>query len=103
MNTFSGTLVAITQARKLRRNLEVVPADSANCLTGVISNLEFMGHEVNLHVRRGTAVFVAVIPSERFGKTLKRGERAGLTALGPRIHLFDTSTGENVSLAPDDA
>ena len=80
------------------QHLDAVPADTADALTGIVTNLEFMGHEVNLHVRVGAASLVSVIPSERFDTRLERGDRVGLKPFGPRIHLFDADTGENVSL-----
>ncbi|MDO6731231.1 ATP-binding cassette domain-containing protein [Marinovum sp. 2_MG-2023] len=81
------------------QHLSVVAPDTPDALTGTISNLEFMGHEVNLHARVGHALLVAVIPSERFDRTLARGDRVGLLPLGPRIHLFNAESGENISLA----
>ncbi len=81
------------------QQLQLVPADADGALTGAITNLEFMGHEINLHARVGDADFVAVIPSEQFDKSLARGDRVGLRPIGSHVHLFDAETGENVSLA----
>jgi oligogalacturonide transport system ATP-binding protein len=83
------------------QHLELVPAGSPDAFTGEITNLEFMGHEVNLHARVGDAPLVAVIPSESYEKSLGRGDSVGLRPLGPRIHLFDAQTGENISLGPN--
>ncbi|SMX46005.1 ABC transporter ATP-binding protein [Actibacterium lipolyticum] len=82
------------------QHLEVVETGAENAFTGEITNLEFMGHEVNLHASVGSATFVAVVPSELFDRTLERGDSVGLRPLGPRIHLFDVESGENISLSP---
>ena len=81
------------------QQLLLVPADTDGALSGAITNLEFMGHEIDLHARVGDADFVAVIPSEQFDKSLARGDRVGLRPIGSHVHLFDAETGENVSLA----
>lgn len=83
------------------QHLTVSGPETDNCFIGTITNLEFMGHEVNLHANIGESAFVAVIPTERFDKSLKRGDRVGLTPLSTQIHLFDANTGENVSLTPE--
>lgn len=75
-------------------------ADGAeNAFSGVISNMEFMGHEVNVHVTVGTSDFIAVIPTEKFDLTLRRGDRVSLRPTGVQMHIFDQASGENVSLA----
>ena len=78
--------------------LDLVAPDTEGALTGTITNLEFMGHEINLHARVADARFVAVIPSENFDHTLGRDDRVGLKPRGDNVHLFDVETGENVSL-----
>ncbi|GAA6179754.1 sn-glycerol-3-phosphate ABC transporter ATP-binding protein UgpC [Shimia sp. NS0008-38b] len=83
------------------QHLEVLPEAETNTFSAEITNLEFMGHEIVLHARVGTANFVAVIPSERFNKALKRGDRVGLRPIGSHIHLFDADSGESRSLASD--
>ena len=81
------------------QHLELTEPQAPGAFTADIVNLEFMGHEVNLHARLGDAVIVAVVPSEDLDRNLARGDRVGLRPLGPRIHLFDSETGRNVSLA----
>ena len=83
------------------QHLELAEPGAANALTGEISVIEFMGHEVNLHVRVGTTTFVAVVPNDRFNRGLVRGEPIALRPIGPRIHLFDRQSGDNVSLAEE--
>lgn len=80
------------------QHLAVVAADAPDALTGTITNLEFMGHEVNLHADVGGATFVCVIPSDQFDKDLQRGDRVGLRPRTAKMHVFDATTGENISL-----
>ncbi len=81
------------------QHLEVVVDGSENAFSAQITNLEFMGHEINVHAKIGDAVFVAVVPTEKFDASLGRGDRVGLKPIGPHIHLFDADTGQNVSLS----
>ncbi|TCS62775.1 carbohydrate ABC transporter ATP-binding protein (CUT1 family) [Primorskyibacter sedentarius] len=81
------------------QHLDLVVADSPDALTGTITNLEFMGHEVNLHAKVGDAVFVCVVPSDQFDRNLQRGDRVGLKPRVEKLHVFDAETGENFSLA----
>ncbi|MFS4439315.1 ABC transporter ATP-binding protein [Paracoccaceae bacterium GXU_MW_L88] len=81
------------------QHLELVAAESEDAFTGTISNLEFMGHEVNVHADVGGATFVSVVPSEKFDKNLQRGDAVGLRPDGKRIHIFDSESGLNLSLA----
>ena len=81
------------------QHLEVTEPGEKDAFTCTITNLEFMGHETNLHASLGAATFVAVVPSDRFDKSLERGQPIGLKPQLARIHLFDPETGENASLA----
>ena len=81
------------------QHLDVTQPDVAGALTGTITNLEFMGHEVNLYAQVGDANVVCVVPSDKFDKTLERGDRVGLSPRASHVHLFDPRTGENISLA----
>jgi oligogalacturonide transport system ATP-binding protein len=81
------------------QHLELTEPDTKGALTGTITNLEFMGHEVNLHAQVGAANIVCVVPSDEFDKTLERGDRVGLTPRASHVHLFDPHSGENISLA----
>jgi len=112
----SGKRVAIDEglARRIKKksgkvqlgvrpqHIEVTTPNADNCFVATITNLEFMGHEINLHARSGDADFVAVISSERFDKSLQRGSKVGLKPVGSKVHLFDVDTGENISLASVD-
>jgi oligogalacturonide transport system ATP-binding protein len=76
-----------------------VPAGSPDALTGKVHNIEFMGHEVNLYVTIGDTDFIAVVPNERFDKSLLRGQEVALRPVGARVHIFDQDSGANISLA----
>jgi oligogalacturonide transport system ATP-binding protein len=80
------------------QHVEVVPEGTRGAFAGVVTHLEYMGHEVNLHARVGEATIVAVVPSEKFDKGLVKADRVGLRPLGPRIQVFNAETGENISL-----
>ena len=80
------------------QHLQVTQADVADALTATITNLEFMGHEVNLHAQIGGNAIVCVVPTDQFDKTLERGDRVGLMPHENKVHLFDQETGENISL-----
>lgn len=81
------------------QHLHVVKQGTKDAFTGEITNIEFMGHEVNLHARVGDGHFVAVVPSDDFDSGLERGDKVGLKPMGSKLHLFDVETGANVSLA----
>ena len=81
------------------QHLELVKKGADNSFSGTVSNLEFMGHEVNVHVQVGADCLVAVVPSEKFDRNITRGDVVGMKPIGRNIHLFDAETGENISLA----
>ncbi|MBR9762159.1 MAG: sn-glycerol-3-phosphate ABC transporter ATP-binding protein UgpC [Rhodobacteraceae bacterium] len=83
------------------QHLQVVAADEANAFTGTVSNIEFLGHEVNLHVEVEGAQFVVVVPSAELDKKIGRGDQVGLRPLGANIHIFDAESGINLSLPAD--
>ncbi|WP_316014129.1 ABC transporter ATP-binding protein [Roseobacter sp. HKCCA0434] len=84
------------------QHLDIVPAEAADAFTGEVVNVEFMGHEVNLHVRVGPETLVAVAPSAPEIAAVSRGDRLGLMPRGPQIHLFATGEdGANISLSND--
>ncbi|MCX2725225.1 hypothetical protein ON753_23160 [Roseibium sp. DSM 29163] len=60
--------------------------------------VEFLGHEINLHIGIGEAAFVAVVPSDRLTAIPTRGETVSIKPIGNRIHLFDRHSEENISL-----
>ncbi|SFR19603.1 ABC transporter ATP-binding protein [Poseidonocella sedimentorum] len=80
------------------QHLDVVAPGTVGAFDATITNLEFMGHEVNLHAEAEGAGFVAVIASENFDTALARGDRVGLSPRPRNIHIFDVESGENKSL-----
>ena len=84
------------------QHLGVCAPDAAGALTGEIVTVEFLGHEVNLHVRIGSQTLVAVAPTEALFTRPERGDRIGLRPDSQRMHLFDTKTEANISLAARD-
>ena len=83
------------------QHVEVLPPDAENALRGRITAIEFMGHEVYLHVAVGDHAFIAVVPTEAYDRSTKRGDAVALSPIGSRVHVFDEQ-GRNVSLAEDD-
>ncbi|ALI57038.1 ABC transporter ATP-binding protein [Celeribacter marinus] len=81
------------------QNVEIVPTNTPDAFSGKVHNIEFMGHEVNLHVHIGDSNFIAVIPNDKFDTTIQRGDDVCVRPDGARIHLFDQKSGANISLA----
>ncbi|KJZ21222.1 ABC transporter ATP-binding protein [Loktanella sp. S4079] len=81
------------------QHMTLTPDGEENAFSGTIHNIEFMGHEVNVHVTVGEASFIAVVPTSQFDLKLQRGDRVGLRPTGTQMHIFDKASGENVSLA----
>ena len=84
------------------QHLAVCAPGTPNALTGEIVTVEFMGHEINLHLRIGDETIVAVAPTEVLRARPARGDRIGLRPDGHRMHIFDTGSEENASLARQD-
>ncbi|WP_319531206.1 sn-glycerol-3-phosphate ABC transporter ATP-binding protein UgpC [uncultured Cohaesibacter sp.] len=80
------------------QHLSLVDAGTADALTGVVRTLEFMGHEVNLHVEIEGHSFIAVIPGEQFDSSKGVGSKVGLKPHEQRVHIFDKESGRNISL-----
>ena len=84
------------------QHLTTCAPDAPGALTGEIVTVEFMGHEVNLHVRIGDETLIAVAPTEVMKARPARGERIGLRPDGRRMHLFDVISEANISLGAQD-
>ncbi|SEQ38864.1 oligogalacturonide transport system ATP-binding protein [Loktanella sp. DSM 29012] len=81
------------------QNMDIVPAGTPDAFAGTVHNIEFMGHEVNLHMNIGDSTFIAVIPNDKFDTGIRRGDAVSMRPHGARIHLFDRESGANISLA----
>ena len=67
-------------------------------LSGTLAHVEFMGHDVNLHVDLGPARLVAAMPSADFDRLDRSGDRVTLTPDPMTMHIFDKDSGDNLSL-----
>lgn len=83
------------------QNVTVHPVDTDDTLTGEIKVIEFMGHEVFLHVDVEGQTFIAVVSVEKYDRATKRGDRIGLRPNWSRAHMFDKESGENRSIPKD--
>ncbi len=80
------------------QHIELVPAGTPGALNGTVRIIEFMGHEVNLHAEIEGNFFISVVPSEKFDRSMKTGDRVALKPAARHIHIFDRGTGLNASL-----
>ncbi|RPE71663.1 carbohydrate ABC transporter ATP-binding protein (CUT1 family) [Pacificibacter maritimus] len=85
------------------QHLTYVPKGTENAFEGKVTVIEFMGHEVNLHINIEGHSFICVIPSEIYDRSLKRGDTVYVAPLIERLHVFDPETGVNVSLGQESA
>jgi oligogalacturonide transport system ATP-binding protein len=81
------------------QHVEVVSMGVENAFGGRVSAIEFMGHEVYLHVEIGGRGFIAVVPTERYDRSTRRGDAVALRPIGARVHVFERKSGRNVSLS----
>ncbi len=82
------------------QHLQLCPAGTKGALVGAVSHLEFMGHEINLHVQLGDVRLVAVVPSDRLQTHPARGDKVCLSPQGGDIQLFDTQDGGTLCPRP---
>ncbi|MHA7776770.1 ABC transporter ATP-binding protein [Roseibium sp. M-1] len=80
------------------QHVEILPQGTENTFSGMVTNVEFLGHEINLHLSVGAEAFVAVVPGDRLASVPGRGKTVALKPAGNRIHLFDRQTEQNISL-----
>ncbi|MEN8832828.1 MAG: ATP-binding cassette domain-containing protein [Pacificibacter sp.] len=85
------------------QHLNFVPIGTENAFNGKVTVIEFMGHEINLHIDIEGHSFICVIPSEEYDRSIKRGDAVAVTPLVERLHVFDLESGLNVSLGGEDA
>ncbi|MGV3650831.1 MAG: ABC transporter ATP-binding protein [Devosia sp.] len=67
-------------------------------LPGRVAHVEYMGHEVYLHVAVGGLNLVSVVPGEAFDRSKLRDDRIWLRPAEDLLHLFDAETGQTISL-----
>ena len=75
-----------------------VPAGTADALEGTVSHLEFMGHEIYLHVLVEGHPFVVVTPSAGFDRAAATNHKMRFSLKQDALHLFDPESGRNISL-----
>ena len=81
------------------QHLRLVPPGTAGALAGTVAAVEFMGHEVYLHVAAAGQSLIAVVPAETYDPATRRGDAVALKPIESLVHVFDEGTGENLSLA----
>jgi oligogalacturonide transport system ATP-binding protein len=79
------------------QHLLPVPTGSENALEGRVTYMEFMGHEIYLHVLIEGHPFIVVTPSAEFDRAAA-DNAMHFTLKQDAIHLFDPETGRNISL-----
>ena len=82
------------------QHLGLLPAGTENAVTGTVQTIEFLGHEMNLHIDLGGTTLVAVLPAAEVPQGLKRGDAVAVRPIESNLHIFDAQSGENISLAP---
>ena len=81
------------------QHIHLAPNGTPDTLTGTVSALEFMGHEVYLHIDIDGHAFIAVIPGEEYDPSTIRGSEVTLKINEARAHVFERESGKNISLA----
>ncbi|MBD8891174.1 ABC transporter ATP-binding protein [Roseibium litorale] len=85
------------------QHFELVSADAGSGLNGCISHVEFMGHEVYLHVDLGGVKVIAVVGAADYEALDRSSGQLRLKPQAASVHVFDPASGENVSLAREAA
>ncbi len=80
------------------QHLTPVPAGTPNTLEGTVSHVEFMGHEIYLHVLIEGYPFISVTQSAGIDRSGVRDSKMFFTLKQEALHLFDPETGKNISL-----
>jgi len=81
------------------QHLKIAPPETPGTLSGRISHVEFMGHEVYLYVNIGGERVIAVVPSSQYDRSQIRDDHVWLSPDIRSAHIFNRRTGENISLA----
>ena len=80
------------------QHFSIAAKADTNALAGRVSHIEFMGHEVYLHVDLGEVRVVVVVPSDRYNPADISDSHVKLKPREAEVHVFDRETGKNVSL-----
>ncbi|MCO5731436.1 ABC transporter ATP-binding protein [Rhizobium sp. SSA_523] len=81
------------------QHLAIADETETNALSGRISHVEFMGHEVYLYVTVEGQQMIVVVPASTYDRSKINGDAVRLAPSQAMAHLFNRKTGENVSLA----
>lgn len=80
------------------QHLHLAASANDTTLSGTVSHIEFMGHEVYLHVKVEGAHFIVVVPAHQYDRSRVGGHVVHLGMQPEAIHLFSRMSGENLSL-----
>ena len=80
------------------QHLSIASANAPGTLEGKIIHVEFLGHEVYLHVNVEGRNIIVVVPAADFDRTRVGDNSIRLSPHEDRLHLFDIENGRNVSL-----
>jgi oligogalacturonide transport system ATP-binding protein len=81
------------------QHFTVVGPEADNALTGRVSHVEFMGHEVYLYIHVEGQQIIAVVSASNYDRSKINGDLVRLSPQPEAAHLFDRQSGENMSLA----
>jgi oligogalacturonide transport system ATP-binding protein len=81
------------------QHFTMVDQATENGFNGRVSHVEFMGHEVYLHVNVEGRALIAVTEASRYERGKISGDMIRLVPQPGAAHIFDRASGENVSLA----
>jgi oligogalacturonide transport system ATP-binding protein len=80
------------------QHLSIAGGNAPGTLEGKILHVEFLGHEVYLHVMVEGRNIIVVVPAADFDRTRIGNSSIRLSPHEDRLHLFDIESGRNVSL-----
>ncbi|WP_332719025.1 ABC transporter ATP-binding protein [Pelagibacterium mangrovi] len=81
------------------QHMHLVARTEPNAFSGKVSHVEFMGHEVNLYIDIAGHRFTVVVPGEHYNPSMLSDGAISVAPQESGLHLFDSETGRNVSLA----
>jgi oligogalacturonide transport system ATP-binding protein len=81
------------------QHLRLAATGTSGALSGTLSHVEFMGHEVDLHVDVGKQRFIIVVPGDQYATASIVDDRVTFVPDDTWVHIFDQETGKNISLS----